>query len=135
MPTRCRPPGSCWTAGPKPSARCITSRSARRRSSRWTSRAIVSSRRATFRRRRSRWPTPPPPPPPRGGGKSFLAGLSERVRELAVVERVVEAAAAEQLGVAPHFDDPALVHHDNAVGIADRRQPARNDEARPSPPQ
>src|SRR5437016_13186037 len=64
-----------------------------------------------------------------------LAGLGEVVRELAGVERVVEPAPAEELRMAPLLDNATLIHHDDAVGIADRRQPVRDHKARPALPQ
>ena len=50
--------------------------------------------------------------------------------ELAVVERVVEAVVVEQLGVAAVLHDVPVVHDDDRVGVADRGQAVRDDEAR-----
>ena len=54
-----------------------------------------------------------------------------RFAELTVVETVVEPFVAQQLCVGALFDDLASVHDDDGVGVADRRQPVGDDEARP----
>ena len=35
----------------------------------------------------------------------------------------------------PLFDDVAVLHHDDEIGVADRREPVGDDEARPVPAQ
>ena len=48
---------------------------------------------------------------------------------------MIEAALREQLRVAALLDDAPLVHDDDGVGAADRRQTVRDDEARATVPQ
>ena len=54
-----------------------------------------------------------------------------RRRELRVIERVIGTARREQLVMRALLDDFAVLHHEDEVGITDRRQPVRDDEARP----
>src|SRR3979411_1752908 len=63
------------------------------------------------------------PKVPRSSGRvvNISARFGEGVGELALVERVVEAAPREQLGMAALLDDAPLVHDDDAVGVADGR--------------
>src|SRR3954466_720400 len=44
------------------------------------------------------------------------------------VERGVEALPPEQLVVGALLDDPAVLEHDDQVGVADRREPVGDDE-------
>ena len=37
---------------------------------------------------------------------------------------------AKQVGRDPLFDDLALLHHEDQIGVPDRRQPVRDHEAR-----
>ena len=53
----------------------------------------------------------------------------EGVRELRLVERRVGAVRGEQLVVGALLDDRAVLHHQDQVGVADRRQPVRDHEA------
>src|SRR5437879_13524781 len=53
---------------------------------------------------------------------------SDTLRELALVEGVVEALLAQQLRVVALLDDPARVHDHDLVGVADRRETVRDDE-------
>ena len=48
--------------------------------------------------------------------------------ELALVEVVVEALLAQELGMITLLDDPATVNHDDHVGVADRREAMGDDE-------
>ena len=50
--------------------------------------------------------------------------------ELDPVQPRIDAAAREQLGVRALLDDAAVVEHDDAVGVLDRRQPVRDDDRR-----
>src|ERR1700682_2073336 len=77
------------------------------------------------------------PKVPRNSGRvvNISAGFGERVGELALVERVVEAMSREEFGVCALFDDLALIHDDNAVGVADRREPVGDHEAGSALPQ
>ena len=52
--------------------------------------------------------------------------------ELGAVEVGVEAAGGEQLGVRAALDDPAVVDDEDLVGVADGRQPVRDDDRRTS---
>ena len=45
--------------------------------------------------------------------------------------RPVFAPPGQQLGVAAPFDDPALLHHQDLVGVPDGRKPVGDDEAGP----
>src|SRR4051794_21165976 len=55
--------------------------------------------------------------------------------ELGVVEPLVGAVGGQQFGVRALLDDAALFHDEDQVGVADRRQPVRDDEARAVRPQ
>src|ERR1700694_363454 len=46
------------------------------------------------------------------------------------IERRIKAPFCEQLVVRPLLDDPAVLQHDDQVGIPNRRQPVRDDEGR-----
>src|SRR6266853_2156873 len=85
----------------------------------------------------SQWVELTIPKVPRSSGRvvNISAGLRERVGELALIERVVEAVPCEQLGMAALLDDATLIHDDDAVGVADGREPVRDDETRPALPQ
>ena len=71
--------------------------------------------------------------------RPFLArcatSLSDRAGELAVVEMVVEAPAAEEFGVVALLHDPAGVHDHDRVGAADGGQPVGDHEAGPAGPE
>src|SRR5437899_3108988 len=49
---------------------------------------------------------------------------------LGLGHRVVGTPAGEQLVVVPLFDDPARLHHHNAIGVADGRKTMRDNETR-----
>ena len=70
--------------------------------------------------------------PSKRGRGSARGGLS--LRELAVVEGVVQAAAGQQLGVSALLYDVAGVHDDDRVRVTDRGQAVRDDEAGPAVP-
>src|SRR5262245_32857013 len=57
----------------------------------------------------------------------FLFALARG--ELAVVEVGVEATLRQQFFVPALLDDAAVVHHQDAVGVTDGREPVRDDEA------
>jgi hypothetical protein len=78
---------------------------------------------------------PWPPPCPWGSQAAPSACLGEVLGELAVVERIVDAVAAEQVGVVALLDDAPGVHHDDRVRVADGRQPVGDDKAGPALPQ
>ena len=50
--------------------------------------------------------------------------------ELAGVELSVEAVLCEQLSVCAPLDYRAVVHNQDNIGVADGREPVRNNEAR-----
>src|SRR5439155_11896793 len=54
--------------------------------------------------------------------------LGQGLHELAVVQVVVEAAAGEQLLVRALLDDPAVIHHEDLVRVADRGEAMRDNE-------
>ena len=56
--------------------------------------------------------------------------LLDRRRELRLVETRVGAVGHEQLVVRPLLDDRAVLHHEDEVGVADRREPVGDHEAR-----
>src|SRR5947209_10751618 len=61
-----------------------------------------------------------------GGGPELIAAVSDlhrRARELGVVEVVVGAAGGEEAGVVALLDDAAVLHHQDQVRVADRREP------------
>ena len=51
-----------------------------------------------------------------------------RERELGVVYVRVEAATREQFVVRAAFDDVAVLHDEDHVGVTDRRETMRDDE-------
>src|SRR6185312_12524600 len=55
--------------------------------------------------------------------------LDLRTTELRIVERAVGSLARQQRLVRPLLDDTAIAHHQDQIGIADRRQAVRDDEA------
>ena len=59
------------------------------------------------------------------------ASSADRLGELRLVERGVGARRGQQLGVGALLDDPARLHHQDQVGVADRREPVGDDEAGP----
>src|SRR5205814_10205925 len=81
---------------------------------------------------------------PEARGPGLAGGLSRRLEyqelraagrvntdglgELALIEIVVDALLAQELRVVALLHDPAAVHHDDLVGVADRREPVRDDE-------
>ena len=68
-------------------------------------------------------------------GSLPVAGFGERlarVAEPALVQPGVHAAAFQQLGVRPLFDQPAGVQDQHAVGVLGRRQPVRDRDHGPS---
>src|ERR1019366_10367406 len=67
----------------------------------------------------------------RGKKGTWSARRCQGFCELRVVEVVVEAAPEQQLLVTALFDDAAVVHHYDRVGIADGRQAVGDDEAGP----
>ena len=60
-------------------------------------------------------------------GENYFSG---RLLELAVIEFCVEAALVHQLVVRAALDDVAALHDKDQVGIFDRREAVRDDEAR-----
>ena len=70
-----------------------------------------------------------------GGPRRYAAraGLYRRfgLLELTVVELRIEPAPGKKLLVCSLLDNVAVVHHEDEVGIADRRQAVGDDEARP----
>src|SRR5450759_4943355 len=58
--------------------------------------------------------------------------LFERLDELAVVEIGVEALPSQQFVVRALLDDPAVVHDEDRVGVADRREAMGDHEAGPA---
>src|SRR5450631_1596891 len=61
----------------------------------------------------------------------WVLGSDDRVEsfgELAVVERVVQAAALQQIRMFAMFHDAPVVHDDDAVGVSDRGEPVGDDE-------
>ena len=50
------------------------------------------------------------------------------LRKLAVVELRIESVLCEQLLVRALLGDLAVLHDENAVGVADGREPVRHDE-------
>src|SRR4051812_23726102 len=52
-------------------------------------------------------------------------------RELRVVEPRVGAVDPEQCPVRALLDDGAVLHHQDQVGVTDRREPVRDDEGGP----
>src|ERR1700682_4404367 len=85
----------------------------------------------------SQWVELTIPNVPRSSGRvvNTSAGFRERVGELGLVERVVEATSREELRMSALLDDFALVHDNNAVGVADGREPVRDHEADSALPQ
>ena len=61
-----------------------------------------------------------------GIGSAWASG--RLARELGVVQIGVQAVGLEQLGVRAVLDDPALVHHQDLVGLPDGRQPVRDHQ-------
>ena len=51
--------------------------------------------------------------------------------ELRHIEAVVGAAGREQLVVTAVLDDRTVFHHEDGVGVANRREPVRDDEGSP----
>ncbi len=51
--------------------------------------------------------------------------------ELCLVEGGVGATGGQQLVVGTALDDLSSLHHQDQVGVADRREAVRNDEGRP----
>src|SRR4051812_7765200 len=56
--------------------------------------------------------------------------LGEGLDELAVVELVVQAAPGEELVMRALLDDPAVVHHEDRVRVADRGESVGDHERR-----
>src|SRR5947208_3263168 len=65
-----------------------------------------------------------------GSCRGASADLDPGPRELRVVEVVVRAAGGEQLLVVALFDDPAVLHDQDRVRVADRREPVGDHETR-----
>ena len=59
-----------------------------------------------------------------------LRHVRDLARELRVVELCVRATPREELDVVPLLNDPAAVHHENRICVADRGQAVSDDEAR-----
>jgi hypothetical protein len=51
--------------------------------------------------------------------------------KLGAVQLGIQPALAHQLLVPAALHNPALIDHDDQIGIADRRQPMRDDDAGP----
>ena len=69
---------------------------------------------------------------PTGGPEEPLPG--DRARELRRVEARIGTSCTEQLLVHTLLDDRPRLHHQDEIGIADRREPMRDDKARPTVP-
>ena len=68
-----------------------------------------------------------PPAPVRGrGGRNIFCRLS--LFELRVVQLGIEAVLRKQLFVAALFDDVAVLHDEDEVGVADGRKAVRDDK-------
>src|SRR5437879_6845518 len=70
------------------------------------------------------WPIGGPEPSESGGGAPV-----RRVPELALVELGVAAASGQERGVVAALDDLARLDHKDQVGVADRAQAMRDDDA------
>ena len=44
------------------------------------------------------------------------------------MQRCIQAAAVQQIIVTSHLHDPALVEHDDSIGVFDRREPMGDDQ-------
>src|SRR4029079_17943508 len=64
--------------------------------------------------------------------RRLLPRLQQGLRKLRGVQVVVEAALGEERLVRALFHDPAVVHDQDRIGVADGRQPMGDDEARPA---
>jgi hypothetical protein len=53
----------------------------------------------------------------------------ESSRDLSRDQLSILPAALQQLAMSPLFDQPAVVHHQNQVGVCDRAQPVSDDDA------
>ena len=73
---------------------------------------------------------PPPAPGPASAAASSSRSLAAPLN-CAAYSRRVGAVAGEQLGVRTLLDDVAVLHDEDDVGVADRRQAVRDDEAGP----
>ena len=84
------------------------------------------------RRLRSRRTRPPALRPTRAA-RWWAAGSSSTTAPVNCdsVEPVVRAPGGEQLLVGALLDDPAVLHHQDQVGVADGGEPVRDDEAGP----
>ena len=92
----------------------------------------------------ARTATPTPRPAPGRSGRGGAGGwggwatvrstrpFGHGLGELGGVEPGVGAVGGQQLVVGALLDDVAGLHHQDQVGVADRRQPVRDDEARPA---
>ena len=86
----------------------------------------------------AKWTAPQPvrdppdigPASPTGGPEEPLPG--DRARELRRVEARIGTSRTEQLLVPTLLDDRPRLHHQDEIGIADRREPVRDDKARPT---
>src|SRR5581483_702289 len=67
-------------------------------------------------------------------GTASLAPLGDRLVRpvLQLVETVVDAALREEIVVRPHLHDAALVEHDDAIDVLDRRQTVGDDDRGPA---
>ena len=65
---------------------------------------------------------------PRVSSDSVLHGVAPDGRELKRGKPRVEGALSQQLGMGPHGDLAAVIHHHDAVGLQHGRQPMRNDD-------
>ena len=78
----------------------------------------------------------PAPVEPSGGRQPRrLVEVGRGTRELGGIQRRVGAVGREQLGVRALLDDAAVLHDEDEVGVADRREAVRDDEARAVGPQ
>jgi hypothetical protein len=60
---------------------------------------------------------------------------TDGLRELALVQLVIEAPLAEELGMIALLDDPSAVHDDDLVHVTERGKTVRDDERRAAVPQ
>ena len=92
--------------------------------------------------RPTRQPASRAPPPRETAGCSMISSVSGSVErhglDLSRPPRPsrrtapCKTAASHQLGVRPLLDHAPVLEHDDQVGVADRREPVRDDERRPA---
>ena len=117
----------------------VRPRASRRRSVRRRRRSATANRREDGSRRREPFPQHGHARPAHAVDRraaevrrrrSWSTALGRAILELQPREAGVEAAARAEARVRAFLDDPAAVHHDDAVGRADGRQAVRDDDRR-----